>query len=280
MKKNYNFPKSAKMIILAFIFTILLVASGCYTIAYITQPTEVAPNSTFDVKVCVKSDENWGYDDYVIGYGIFGILLPEGWTVKDSVPFFKAAFINSYNVNGFFCYNDDVVSFLNNSLSTPPEGYYWWGAKSINRIDLAYFDSGYVNVTLKTDEKIGDFNIKYILGDDSDWNKSILLNPYTIIDNKSFKINVVDMPVNAENIPVDMDIQVFPNPAINQVTFTWETGYNQLNLKIFQLTGACVTDKVIKSNETVHLGKIPKGIYLYELLDKKQILKTGKIIIQ
>lgn len=76
------------------------------------------------------------------------------------------------------------------------------------------------------------------------------------------------------------DFNVFPNPATNQVTFTWNTSGDQLNLKIFQLTGACVIDKEIFSNEKVELNKLKSGVYLYKLADRHHVLKSGKLVIQ
>lgn len=76
------------------------------------------------------------------------------------------------------------------------------------------------------------------------------------------------------------EFAVFPNPATDQIVFTWKTGYNQLNLKIFQLTGSCVTDMEISSNESINLEKLPRGIYIFKLIGNKRILKTGKLVIQ
>jgi uncharacterized protein YceK len=280
MKKIYNSSKLTRNIFIAFIFAFFMVAGGCYTIAYIIQPTEVTPNSSFDVKICVKPDENWASDELNVGYGILGILLPKGWTVKDSARYLSAVPQNFYASKGFFCYNNDVVSFLKNAMPDPPSGYYWWGAKSTSMISLTYFDSGYVNVTIKTDAKIGEFNVKYVLGDDNEWNKSFEYNPYTLITKSEFIPVRVGITTNNESVPLDAEWEVYPNPATNQVTFTWNNYFEKLNLKIYQVTGACVSEKEINSNETVSLGNIPKGMYLYQLADKKQILKTGKLVIR
>lgn len=75
-------------------------------------------------------------------------------------------------------------------------------------------------------------------------------------------------------------IRVYPNPATDRITFTWNQNYKTLQLKLFQLTGACLFDREVSSNETINLEKLPKGIYLYKLSDKKQILNSGKLVIQ
>ena len=76
------------------------------------------------------------------------------------------------------------------------------------------------------------------------------------------------------------EFAVFPNPAIDKITLTWKAGNGQLNLKIYQLTGACIMDKVISSQEIVNLEKLSKGVYVYKLSDKKEILKSGKLVIE
>jgi len=78
----------------------------------------------------------------------------------------------------------------------------------------------------------------------------------------------------------EVAINVFPNPASGQVTFTWKTSNNQLNLRVFGLTGACMLNKYIQSNEPVQLNNLTSGVYLYKLADKENVIKSGKLIIQ
>ncbi len=83
--------------------------------------------------------------------------------------------------------------------------------------------------------------------------------------------------VNKLNIA---DINVYPNPASDKITFTWNQNYNKLNLKIFQVTGACVMDREITSQENVSVKSLPKGMYLYKLSNGSQVVKSGKLIIE
>lgn len=78
----------------------------------------------------------------------------------------------------------------------------------------------------------------------------------------------------------EVAINIFPNPASSQVIFTWKTSNIQLNLKVFGLTGACMIDKYIQSNEPVQLNKLTSGVYLYKLADKENILQSGKLVIR
>jgi hypothetical protein len=83
--------------------------------------------------------------------------------------------------------------------------------------------------------------------------------------------------VNKLNIA---DINVYPNPATDKITFTWNGDYSQFNLRICQVTGACVIDKEISSNETVDVSDLSKGIYLFRLTNNKEIVKTGKLVVE
>ena len=76
------------------------------------------------------------------------------------------------------------------------------------------------------------------------------------------------------------DFKVFPNPTSGHVTFTWKTGYGKLNLKVFQLTGTCVMNRVINRNETINIEQLPKGIYLYMLFYHKKKLNSREIVIE
>ena len=89
-----------------------------------------------------------------------------------------------------------------------------------------------------------------------------------------------ELPITAINDKTIPDFSIFPNPASGHVTFSWQAGYDRLNLKIFQVSGACILDREISSRETVRLSRMPKGIYLYKLYGKNQLLKTGKLVFE
>jgi hypothetical protein len=76
------------------------------------------------------------------------------------------------------------------------------------------------------------------------------------------------------------DFKVYPNPASDQITFSWNSNYNRLNLKIFQVTGACVMDREISSGENIPIKNLQNGIYLYKLSNGNQVVKSGKLIIE
>jgi hypothetical protein len=76
------------------------------------------------------------------------------------------------------------------------------------------------------------------------------------------------------------DFKVYPNPATDKITFTWNQNYNRLNLKLFQVTGTCVMDREISSQENIPVKDLQNGIYLYKLSNINQVVKSGKLVIQ
>lgn len=78
----------------------------------------------------------------------------------------------------------------------------------------------------------------------------------------------------------EFDVEVFPNPASDHITFNWKQGSGRLTLKLFQITGSAVMDKNISKNEVVSLKRLPSGIYFYKLFDRNEILNSGKFVIK
>ena len=278
MKKTIiNISGFRNILIFTFLGVILLIA-GCYTIAYVIQPGVVEPDTAFNVTLQVQPSEgDWG--DHFSSYGVLGILLPEGWTVQDSIQYVLDFQEEFDTVSGYLCYNDTVASFLDSSLSQSPNGYYWWGAKSIDVINLFAFKEGFIQITLMTDSVVGDFNLRYFLGDYSDNYKKNPDDPFGIKDSTEFLSIKVDR-LNAIKTWQNEDWKVFPNPS-DGVVFIEQQGVDaDVTMRIFDLNGKLQKSAVLlKSLSRVDLGDCPKGTYIVSL-EKKGEIKTQKIIIQ
>jgi hypothetical protein len=70
--------KFRNQIVATLIFMLLLTA--CYEFDFINQPYQADPDSFFDVQISVtKVYSNYG------GTAYFGVMLPNGWTIVDSI---------------------------------------------------------------------------------------------------------------------------------------------------------------------------------------------------
>lgn len=78
--------------------------------------------------------------------------------------------------------------------------------------------------------------------------------------------------------PLNNGIVVFPNPFSNTVNLQLPVSYCQL--KIIDMTGTTVFQKLLSSKqETLNLN-LPKGMYFFQVNDNKQFIASGKLIIQ
>ncbi len=74
-------------------------------------------------------------------------------------------------------------------------------------------------------------------------------------------------------------LYVYPNPANEQVCFTWEDKNNVATLELYDLTGAQVLSQTITNGESISLANKASGIYLYKL-NFGSAVKTGKLIVR
>jgi hypothetical protein len=278
MKNYFTYQKKIRDALIVFALSIFLMFGGCYTIAYIIQPDVVSPNSAFDVKICVRLSGDYEDSDYFPAYGFLGILLPEGWTVKDSVKYTEKMY-QSTNKDGYFRYNDDAVYFLKNYVSSPPEGYYWWGAKTIEKLDIASLDSGFIHLTIFTDDKAGQFNTKYILGDDTDWNKMIigdLFGKVTESDLIPVKSGTV---THATTSWKNEEWKLYPNPSNGQIFIKQPNFSDEVIMKIYDLYGRLQKSEILHESLTrIDLSTFSKGTYIVSI-EKQGETKTQKITI-
>ncbi|MHA2030407.1 MAG: hypothetical protein ACW99Q_13530, partial [Candidatus Kariarchaeaceae archaeon] len=109
------------------------------------QPDIADLNSHFEVFITTRlgTEEN-----------TFGILLPIGWTVKDSIQW------NGTNM-GSWQYSKTLSDSVE-KVEPAPNGYYWWVSFSDHTISSP--DTIYFVPQIKTDNQSGTFFISYILG--------------------------------------------------------------------------------------------------------------------
>lgn len=217
--------------------------------------------------------------DSVIGHVILGILMPEGWAILDSVTYKAVPSSNYIQKGGTFIYNDAVVSFLNSNVELPPAGFYWWGGKTSRRINRAYVESGFIYIFMGTNDKMGEFEISYILGDDSEWN---LIDPnqqYGIVADTTLAIKV-DFESNSEFELELEDWEIYPNPSNGIINVSLASFTDDVVMKVLDLNGRIQKTEILKESLIqVNLSNLSKGCYMLSL-EKKGEIKTKRVIIK
>jgi len=86
-------------------------------------------------------------------------------------------------------------------------------------------------------------------------------------------------PSGIENVN-KASVSVFPIPASEYITFSWDEKYKRLNLEIYDLTGKQVISRTMDNNETISVGDLSRGMYIYRLTDSNDNIQTGKISLR
>ena len=140
--------------------------------------------------------------------------------------------------------------------------------------------SGYVNIRIQTDAKPGDFNIKYILGDDNFWNKSTDNDQYTIItESKLLQIKVEDLHTSILETAKNEHWEVYPNPSEGYVYIGLSGFTNETVLKVYDLNGNLHrTALLYEGLNYMNLNTLSSGQYIISLETASEV-RTKRLMI-
>jgi hypothetical protein len=286
MKTNFTLKKFFLRglpitLVAAFIFFF-----GCYEFKVVDQPAEAYSDSSFNVNIIMGRDNDAG-NDFTIGAdlidtGLVGILLPVGWTVKDSIYYEIHAADSSLDMYGVWQHATDDFSSqgyivhdaiqtqtLTDSADVVPEGYYWWGGKTLG--DLRYLDSIFFTITIHTDAKTGPFYLQYAVGDEDYWGR----NPYDpecITD--PLAIDIVVNPNTGVNSFAEKDnVSVYPNPTHGLLYIELSNYNNPVDLMIYDSYGRTVVKHLLQSEKNSYdLSKLAPGAYFVRLQSGSNVM--------
>lgn len=259
----------------------LLFVFGCYEFKTVNQPTEGTTNSSFSVDIVMTEDDDdsndWTWEDgSLTKTGLFGILLPEGWTVEDNITLTVEAADSISNGEGGYtvagsdhdgtytiAYSASQTTMLNDSTSTPPDGYYWWGATSTTPVDMAFFDSLYFTVNVMTDDKEGEFYLQYAVGDVDFWGR-MPYDPEVITDPLPITISP---PASVSDFFSETSLSVYPNPSYGQLNIDLKS-YNgePVDLMIYDMRGQeMIRTQLTNASSTFDISEFAPGSYVVRL---------------
>ncbi|MFH1121245.1 MAG: T9SS type A sorting domain-containing protein [Bacteroidota bacterium] len=89
------------------------------------------------------------------------------------------------------------------------------------------------------------------------------------------EVNITGIPVNTAGTA-----RIFPQPAIGQITFGWDSNLPVLDLTVYDINGKKVMAQAIENKVPVQAGQLAPGLYFYRLTGNNQTEYTGKLIIR
>lgn len=282
MKKTSTLKKvflRKENILLAAMFGLLIVF-GCYEFKLVDQPTEANSNSTFEVDFVMIEDDDptndWTIEDgSLTKTGLFGVLLPEGWTIEDNIMVTVEAADSIETESGWaypsedhdgtytLAYSEDQTTMLNDSTGDAPPGYYWWGAESTEPVDMAFFDSLYFTLTVMTDDKAGEFFLQYAVGDvDSD--NRMPYDPETLTEPLPITIT---HPVGINKVLNETSVSAYPNPSYGYLNIRMDNyDGNPVDAMIYDVRGKQIKTLQLKAGETtLDVVDMTPGVYFLRM---------------
>lgn len=255
--------------ILSFLTAVIFI--GCYQFRVIHQPTDGYTNSYFDVPIVCERDNDPGLGDdewanTLQNIGLFGVMVPDGWTVKDSIAYTIISKDPSLNNTGFLVFSMAHTKTLRDSIP-PTAGYHWWGAITDRVAELTQLDSFYFTPRIKTDGKVGTFFLRYAVGDKDYWDR----NPADRFNyggglSDPISINITSN-VGVSELLSKANVSLFPNPTEGNLHVNLN-GYKSevIQMNIYNAAGKLVkSDEILKASNEYDLSNLPKGVYVVEL---------------
>jgi hypothetical protein len=290
MEKNSTLnKKKARITHLTWLGTLaasVVLFATCYEWALIDQPEEAAANSTITVPIVIKR-YNTDLAANLANYGFFGVLVPDGWTVHDSIPYTSEGTTNDdpvgpYDSSGYVIYDaavaqmyvdSAVVDYEARTSDNPdgwsagdniqnydtPEGYYWWGGKTSGQVRVDNLDSITVTVTITTGTDPGAFNLRYAFGSDDWWPRKPVIE-----GGMSDLIPITITATNTEPL-LGEEISVYPNPASDILSV--RTGkIRKGNLELFDITGRLhASQEILSRTSRFDVSDYPSGTYILKV---------------
>jgi hypothetical protein len=290
MKQKFTlnfFAGSKKTTILALI-GILFVTSvlfiGCYKFRSIKQPSEGFTNSYFDVPIVAQRDDDPGLTDSewantLQNTGLFGVMIPDGWTVDDNIPYTIVSKNAPMTNTGLLVYNEAHTKNLQDSIPAIA-GYHWWGAVTDRIADMTQFDSLYFTPRIKTDGKTGSFYLRYAIGDKDYWDR----NPADQFNYGGGLSDPIEIKISSNvglNLLNKANVSMYPNPTHGILNVNL-SGYKSEVIKMYisDSKGSVVmTKEILKSSNVFDLSSLPKGVYIVELKSGENI-SSSKIVVK
>ena len=88
------------------------------------------------------------------------------------------------------------------------------------------------------------------------------------------------------DIPGLVSFFVFPNPASSQFTIALAgpndlERYSDLHFTLYDLTGRLVMNEMLKKQTTIlHRNDISEGMYVWQIADGENVLRSGKLVFR
>ncbi|MCW3076659.1 MAG: hypothetical protein JWO32_1268 [Bacteroidetes bacterium] len=256
------------------------------------------------------ANQTWNFSAITFSpIGTLTTINPSASTYSASFPMANYA----YSLSGMYSYFDATstkMEVLAYSISSPGSGNdFTPNPRTVLKFPFNYTDSqpdtwqkvgGTVNSVTITYDGYGTLitpastysnvvRVKEDYGNGSVDYQWYILNPlmsilaYNNSSNTLYLTNATAITGVKDNKYLEVSVSMYPNPVSDKLTIEvsdFLLGNNNLSLNLLNAFGQVMKQVSINSVQTNVDLNITSGIYLYQILDKNNILKTGKVIVE
>ncbi len=93
----------------------------------------------------------------------------------------------------------------------------------------------------------------------------------------------IDEPVNINAVTESDKLCAFPNPSSNFVTIRYTLKYDEGAIILYNMSGTKVSETPVNGNEgtiRIDVSKLPTGVYMYGIRDRKRISTMHKLVVK
>lgn len=210
--------------------------------------------SIFDTTMTKQSHSIVGTTDYDNNIAFYNGLLTD-----ESMYIYTLSTINNVNGMPYQPYDNWLMLTKTDSLQNIVWEKYYGGDAFYQAYNFTLSsDGGIIIASTKFDHEIANYDDAYIFKVDSEGNPSI---PMSIENAKNFANNVI----------------VYPNPIQGVVYVRKAPQIEDIEIEIFDLNGKLIKRKKINSISNIDLSNKSTGTYIYNIIDNKKVINSGKI---
>ena len=277
-------PKAIFITLAGLLFLVSVVLVGCYQFRSINQPSAGFTNSYFDVPIVAERDNDPGLTEQdwantLRNIGLFGVMIPDGWTVDDSIPYTIISKNAALSNTGYLIHNAAHSQTLQDTIPAFP-GYHWWGAITDRVAELTSLDSLYFTPRIRTNGVAGTFTLRYAIGDKDYWDRNPA-DQYNYGGGLSDPISIViTHGVGIAEMLSSANISMHPNPTDGILHIDLK-GYSSevIAMTVFDLNGkAVLTGEILSHSSRFDLSSLAKGIYVVELRNGTHSSRTKVLV--
>lgn len=262
--------------------TLITIFIGCYKWKSYSQPTEALPGQIFHTLLSIQPgddpDNNYS-DEGNADFGLFGVLLPEGWAVDEDEFEFTFNCTDETRTRTIWVYANAAQAARLQELYPAPKGYHWWGGQTDDKVNMFGFKTMDINLPILPSAEEGNYELVYAIGDLGDPGHPGKREPaYIQTPKMPIKITAGANPTGLTTA-ILTDASIYPTVTKSVVNIDIRTEA-ATTVRIVAMNGRTVQSQTLnKGHNTIDVSALNDGQY-FVVVKSGDKVKSQKLMIK